>query len=199
MAVNDRDIRDAYHRQRLARQHRDPSTLVVDELGLRHGACRADIAVIGGHFVGIEIKSDADSLDRLASQVNSYSAVFDRAVLVSTERHLARATEHVPPWWGIVSAKQGPRGGIRFATVRRSAPNPQVDQHAVAQLLWRDEAAQILSGLGFGARNLRGSRAVLYGRLVDQLSERELRKHVSETMKRRSGWREPAQPSQGAG
>lgn len=81
-------MRRAYHRIRLARHHQDPNTLVVDELGLRHGAPRADIAVANGHLLGIEIKSDADTLSRLGSQVDCYSAVFDRAVLVTATRRL---------------------------------------------------------------------------------------------------------------
>jgi len=193
--MNDREIRDAYHRRRLSRQHRDPSTIVVDELGLKHGECRADIAVINGHMVGIEIKSDADSLDRLATQVEGYSSVFDRAVLVATDKHLANATSRIPSWWGIVRVQQGPRGGVDFVTVRPTMANPQVDSFAVAQLLWRDEAAQILSSLGAEPRQLRSSRAVLYGELVSQLSQCELRRQVRETMKMRFPWRESSSPS----
>ena len=199
VTMNDREIRDAYHRRRLSRQHKDPDTRVVDELGLRHGVCRADIAVVNGHLVGIEIKSDVDSLDRLSTQVASYSSVFDRAILVSTDKHLPRATDHVPEWWDIVCANQGPRGGIEFTTVRRGHANPCVDSYAVAQLLWRDEAVGILADLGVEDRELRGTRAVLYDHLVSRLPQRELRRCVRETIKRRAGWRDLAQPSSDVG
>jgi len=64
--MNDAGIRRNLHCKKLRRHHVDPDTLVVDELGLKHGKCRADIAVINGHLMGYEIKSDDDSLRRLA-------------------------------------------------------------------------------------------------------------------------------------
>jgi len=73
--MNDLEIRGSFHRKKLRLQHAHVDTLVVDELGLNHGECRADIAVINGHLVGYEIKSNKDSLRRLEGQVNSYNAV----------------------------------------------------------------------------------------------------------------------------
>jgi len=75
--MNDLQIRKAFHRTFLRTHHRDPSTLVLDELGLQHGKSRADIAVINGDLSGFEIKSDVDSLQRLTRQIERYSAVFD--------------------------------------------------------------------------------------------------------------------------
>lgn len=193
--MNDVEIRSAYHRIRLARHHQDSNTLVVDELGLRHGASRADIAVVNGHLVGIEIKSDADTLSRLDGQVDCYSAVFDRAVLVTTTRHSREALRSVPDWWGVVEASQGSRGAVRFRTLRRARSNPAVDPYAVAQLLWRDEAASILEGLGAPSNVLRQRRSVLYEELVTRLDRRELRRQVRETLKSRPSWREFERPS----
>ena len=72
--MNDAQIRSSFHSKKLRRHHATPDTLVVDELGLKHGKCRADIAVINGHLIGYEIKSDDDSLHRLARQVEAYNA-----------------------------------------------------------------------------------------------------------------------------
>lgn len=194
-AVNDSEIRRAYHRIRLARHHRDPNTLVIDELGLRHGASRADIAVVNGHLVGIEIKSDVDTLSRLDGQVDSYSAVFDRAVLVTTARHSSEALESVPGWWGVVEAHQGPRGAVRFQTLQPARSNPAIDPHAVAQLLWRDEAVSLLEGLGAPSKVLRQRRSALYEELVGRLGRRDLQMQVREALKSRSSWRESERPS----
>src|SRR5690242_17854466 len=66
--LRDRDVRKAL-KSKLLREHiADPRTLVLDELGLRHGACRVDIAVVNGSMHGYEIKSDSDTLERLPSQ-----------------------------------------------------------------------------------------------------------------------------------
>lgn len=194
-AMNDHQIRAAFHRRRLLRHHRDPHTLVLDELGLQHGKCRADIALVNGHLVGIEIKSDVDSLDRLSAQVVSYSAVFDRISLVLTHRHLEAAVRLVPEWWGLVLAKQGPRGGIDFTTIRRAESNTGVDDFSVAQLLWREEAKDILLELGMEERELRGNRTALYEQLLGRLSSRELRGRVRQTLKCRSEWRDHERPS----
>jgi len=198
-SLNDGQMRAAYHRQCLRRWHADSGTLVVDELGLQHGRIRADIAVVNGHLAGFEIKSDFDRLDRLPSQVDGYSAVFDRATLIATPRHLERAEALIPGWWGLVEASQGPCGGVRFATRRRARHNPSVDDFSVAQLLWRTEAQEVLMDLGVEPRALRGNRASLYRLLVSRLSSRELRERVRERMKSRPEWRCPSPLSQGDG
>lgn len=193
--LNDSRIRFAYHRKRLRRHHSDPAAVVVDELGLQHGKFRADIAVVNGHLAGIEIKSDFDRLARLRSQVDGYSAVFDLVTLVLTGRHLQVAEELVPKWWGVVLAHVGSRGGIHFATIRRSRNNPAVEEFCVAQLLWRGEAKTVLLDLGLDERQLRGNRAALYRLLVSRLSSRELRECVRVSLKSREDWRGPARLS----
>ncbi|MCZ7665173.1 MAG: sce7726 family protein [Thermoleophilia bacterium] len=194
ITLRDSEIRSAYHRKYLRDYHDDPRVLVVDELGLQHGKCRADIAVMNGRLAAYEIKSDLDSLSRLHSQVHGYNAVFDRITLVVTQRHLQQAATLIPPWWGLVSTARGKRGGIHFTTVRRSQANPEVDSFCVAQLLWREEAREILLGLGLAERELRGNRAELYDLVVKRLSPQALRHQVREKMKSRSNWKGPSQP-----
>lgn len=197
--MNDREIRKAYHRSCLRRFHADSSTLVIDELGLRHGRCRADIAVVNGQLNGYEIKSDVDSLRRLDAQIDGYNAVFDRVSMIATARQLRDVINLVPAWWGIISVTQGPHGGIHFRSVRRSLRNDYVDDFAVAQLLWRGEAQRILVSLGVEGKPLRAVRADLYGYLVDRLDSGELRRTVRAELKSRRNWRRPALPSQGDG
>ena len=194
--LDDHHIRIAYHNKRLRKHHTNPATVVVDELGLQHGRFRADIAVVNGHLAGFEIKSDFDSLSRLASQAEGYSSVFDRVTLVLTGRHAVEAKSLIPDWWGLVSARRGTRGGIHFVTTRPCSRNPAVNNICVAQLLWREEAREILLGLGVEERSLRGNRQSLYEQLVSQLSTRELREQVRQKMKSRSDWRRPARLSQ---
>ena len=190
--MNDAAIRESFHRKRLRRHHAARDTLVVDELGLMHGKCRADIAVINGHLIGYEIKSDEDTLDRLEQQVPAYGAVFDCATVVIAERHARDVDGCVPEWWGIVRSHEGSRGGIFFETVRRGRINRAVDRFALAQLLWRSEAEEVLTETDCGHVCQRHRRAVLYERLAESLSLRELRRHVSERLRRRTDWRCPA-------
>ncbi len=57
LVVRDRDVRQALHRKVLKEHHGDADTLVLDELGLRHGICRVDIAVVNGYLHGYESKA----------------------------------------------------------------------------------------------------------------------------------------------
>jgi len=189
--MNDLQIRSNFHSKRLSRQHAASNTLVVDELGLKHGRCRADIAVVNGHLIGYEIKSDDDSLRRLGDQVETYNAVFDRAIIVVGPRFLKDVKRLVPRWWGIVASEEGRRGAIHFKTVRKAVANPSLDYLAVAQLLWRDEAAQELVKRGVDGRILNQKRSVLYRELVRVLGAGELRGAVRERLKNRKNWRRP--------
>jgi hypothetical protein len=193
--VRDRDVREALHRKVLKEHHGDADTLVLDELGLRHGACRVDIAVVNGFLHGYEIKSDADTLDRLPSQISTYGLVLDRATLVVGERHLEKAKPLVPDWWGIKVATAGPRGGIRFDTAQAFAQNPAIDPLALAELLWRPEVIDILAGCGAPPKTLRQPRGALYKHLVDLMPLSELRVTVRRRLKDRARWRGHRPPS----
>jgi hypothetical protein len=197
--MNDESIRLQFHRKRLRRQHEDPETVVVDELGLKHGRCRADIAVINGHFVGYEIKSDKDSLRRLPEQVDVYSAVFDRVSVIVGERHARAVKPLIPGWWGLILTTQGPRGGVTFTVERKASLNRSVDPFSVAQLLWRDEVAGVLEMLGAEKKTLRAPRKDLYHCLVSEIDLADIRRHVRMCLKARTGWRYPEPPSPSVG
>lgn len=192
--MNDAQIRAAFHKKVLWRHHANSTTLVIDELGLQHGRRRADIAVVNGHLNGFEIKSNKDSLSRLGGQVKAYTAVFDKASIVVEERHLPGVQALVPVWWGIVVCTRGPRGAISFESIRRSLTNQTVDLFSVAQLLWRNEAAEILEDMAIPMRVLRSKRAVLYEHLIELIDPHELRRMVREQIKKRAGWRRPIRP-----
>jgi hypothetical protein len=62
--------------------------VVTSEFSLNGTGIRADLAVLGTSFHGIEIKSAADSLKRLPSQLEGYARYFDRTVLVVAPKHI---------------------------------------------------------------------------------------------------------------
>ncbi len=197
--MNDPQIRKYFHLKRLRRHHANPATLVVNELGLKHGRCRADIAVINGHLIGYEIKSDSDSLRRLDEQIHIYSKVFDCAALILSETHLKDARKIVPKWWGIILANEGRKGAIHFEVVREKGFNPFVDDYSVAQLLWHVEAQTMLSSLGIISPTSKHTRAVLYQKLVDSIESVELRKLVRDCLRCRTAWRYPVSVSPNGG
>jgi hypothetical protein len=190
--MNDSEIRQNFHKKRLRRQHAQKDTLVIDELGLNHGQCRADIAVINGHLIGYEIKSNNDSLRRLEEQVKSYNAVFDKVSIVVGDRYKNCIQNYIPEWWGVIVSVRGLRGAVNFNMIRKTQMNNSVDPVSIARLLWRNEVVEILQQKKLSQRILRQPRAILYEHLVRMLNTRELRNIVRKYLKNRKNWRCPA-------
>jgi hypothetical protein len=197
--MNDSEIRRALKQRVLARYASNPESLVIDELGLRHGAVRVDIAVVNGMIHGFEIKGENDTLRRLPRQARIYSSVLDRATLVVSSRHLETATAIVPDWWGVKRVTTGPRGAIRFSTVRRSRNNPSPDGVAIAKLLWRDEAIALLEDVGEATGVRSRPRAEVYQRLAEVVHLDAIRSTVRRQLKHRKNWRSGEQQTSGDG
>ncbi len=187
--MRDMDIRSALRATVLARHVRDPDTLVIDELGLERGVVRVDIAVVNGRLHGYEIKSDADTLERLPAQVTGYGRVLDRVTLVVGSRHASAAQRLVPDWWGVYVAHEAVNGQVHFRPARRERANPGLDLEAVAALLWRDEALALLQARGRARGLVSKPRRELYRALVATLAPVELRRCVRDALKSRTDWR----------
>lgn len=192
---SERGIRAAL-RNRYLRHHRtQPDTLILDELGLAHARGRIDLAVIGRHVHGYEIKSAEDTLVRLPRQLDVYRLSLHTLTFVVANRHLSEVRATVPDWCGIVDVTLGPRGGYHFHCVQRARLNPDLDPFVLAHLLWRREAQAALAGLGASSRDLRASRKGLYRLLLESVSVPELTSLIRQSMIQRRAWRDPAQPS----
>lgn len=186
--MRDIDVRTAV-RSRLGRQHAgDPTTKIVEEMGIWGGSVRIDVAVINGELCGYELKSARDTLARLPAQAALYSEVFDRVTLVTADNHLEEALDTVPHWWGIIIAAPTKRPALELRSRRIAKRNPAIDRLQVARLLWRSEAIEILSR-GPDARGVKSASAE---KLAVMLSERlpleDLRFEVRTKLKARSGW-----------
>src|SRR5258708_2969717 len=101
--MREQDIRSALHFDIRRLPCHDEETLVIDQLVLCEGDARIDIAVVNGTLSGYEIKSSADTLQRLPNQVAVYGRLFDQITLVSSESHIEKAQCIIPPWWGITA------------------------------------------------------------------------------------------------
>ncbi|PNH95721.1 sce7726 family protein [Vibrio diazotrophicus] len=187
--MNDIDVRDAVHKKLLKNYHNDPSTLIVDEMGICVGACRVDIAVLNGSLHGYELKSEKDTLDRLPSQVKYYSAVMDKATLVVSECHLSEAKKLIPDWWGIKVVSKGKRGAINITHERAERRNQNVNPLSLAQLLWKDECLSLLDKWGKLRGNKSKPRHLLWSIVSESIPEKELRDDIRTTLKNRKEWR----------
>lgn len=185
--MRDRDIRLALH-SHLSTLHQDSETLILDELGLCQGSARIDVAVVNGSLSGFEIKSPLDTLERLDGQAVVYARTLDSVTLVTSSSHIHAIAERVPDWWGVMLAAQDDRQ-VTLSTVREAQENADVDPHAIAQLLWREEALAILKELTLDKGMANKSRRVIWDKLVEVQQPEELRRRVRDQLRSRQGWR----------
>jgi hypothetical protein len=175
--------------QELNEKYLNDKVLIVEELGIQHGAARIDVAVINGVLHGYEIKSDLDTLLRLPEQMDAYNSVFDQVTLVVGKTHLLHAMGIVPDHWGIRIAKVDLDGSVQFQTIRDAGANPDQDSVSLARLLWRQEALNILEQRG-EANGVRSKpRSQIYERLSTVCDTKTLAGLVRETLFARTDWR----------
>ena len=193
--MRDPEIRKELRRRLQDEYGNDPSTLILDELGVCCGQIRADMAVVNKDLKGFEIKSDQDTLIRLESQTSTYCRVFDTVSIVVALKHFEKATKRVPSWWGILIA-ECTDFEPNIVVYREEKENPAPDPLAIAQLVWRDEAWEILKAhhLHFGLRAR--TRHYLWAALVNSFSLEHLRLLVRTKIKQRRDWRSAASRTQ---
>lgn len=186
MMIGDAQIRSAL-RSRLFTEHRDePDTVLIEELGVCRGQARIDLAVVNGHLHGYEIKSERDSLRRLPAQIDFYARVLDRATLVVDGRRLENALAIVPAWWGVLRV-DARSTGLVFAEARQGRFNPLRDARSLVELLWLDDAIELLEQRG-AARGVRGkARQMVWDRICERLTIDEIAEAVRNHVRARKG------------
>jgi hypothetical protein len=187
--TNDPEIRRVLKDRLTSLFRADPETLILEELGLRHGATRVDIVVLNGCLHGYEVKSDRDTLKRLPRQARMYSEILDYVTLVVGQRHADKVEQAVPQWWGVQVATYGQDGQLHLAEVRRATENPSLEKLAIAKLLWREEALAFLEELKAADGVRSKPRPFVYVRLAEIVPLVALRARVRHQLKSRTDWR----------
>ncbi|MFF2885571.1 sce7726 family protein [Paenibacillus sp. NPDC057967] len=189
MKTRDIDIRSVLM-TKLSREHsNEEDVLILDELGVCQGEARIDVAVINGAMNGYEIKSESDTLERLPRQTEAYNRVFDTVTLVVSEKYIEDVREKIPPWWGILRVKANARGNIILYRERRANKNKMIDPYAIAQLLWRDEAIELLKKRGLHKGLMSKPREYIWKALAENVPKKELQYEVRCVLKSRKSWR----------
>jgi len=163
---------DAHIRPALKQVLRDEfasdDAVMLEELGIYRGKVRVDLAVVNGIIHAYEIKSDRDSLRRLANQAVFYGKCFDRASIVVGSRYALAVQSMLPEWWGVILVETT-ADQPTFRPLRAASANPAPDTRTLAELLWRDDAVKLLNRHGLG-RGLSGKpRSVIWDRLCERL------------------------------
>lgn len=145
------------------------------------GRSRADIVmVLPEALAGIEIKSDADTYARLSRQVKDYNRFFDYNYVVVGSSHAHHVSEHVPAYWGIISAELV-NGLMDFYVMREAARNPKVDGKRQLGFLWRPELAHIqeLNGM---PKYRDKSKAFVIDKIAHRVPEEIWKKQICEEL-----------------
>ena len=194
-STGDAIIREALKKELSLKHAGDIELRIIEELGIRHGVARIDIAVVNGVLHGYEIKSDLDTLRRLPEQMYEYNCVFDQVTLVVGKKHLYEGINIVPDWWGIVVAKVNTDNSVVFNCIREAQDNKERESVSIARLLWREEALQILEDKNEAIGYRSKPRSFIYEKLATVLDQDTLRKAVRKTLlSSREGWRPDSQP-----
>jgi hypothetical protein len=188
MSVRDKDIREVLLRSLRAKYRGDSNTFIVEEFGLCQGDARIDIAVINGAIYGFEIKSEKDTLRRLAGQESYYNEVFDYVTVVASTPHIKNIKRQIPEWWGLQEVQHTGKY-LKLVKKRACRKNGNVNSQSLVQLLWREEAFEILKRHNI-QQGLSGKpRRILWARLAETLTLKELSSEVRSKIKKRQHWR----------
>lgn len=191
--LNDKLIRSKILHH-LIKSSRLKETVVIEELDLCLGEARIDLAVINGIAKGIEIKSDRDSLDRLSYQVPVYNKIFDVMEIVVGKSHQEAVLDMVPHWWGISTVYDDKSCVLRYKQIRKAKINKNKDPLSVIQLLWKQEALQLLETKNLSSRFKNKSRDEIWSYIINIFEGDVLFKFVNQCLKARQNWRFVHQP-----
>lgn len=186
--MRDIDIRKVLLKSFQNQYINDTDSLIVEELGLCQGDARVDLAIVNGVIHGYEIKSERDTLNRLSGQQDIYNKVLDCVTVVAGSCHLSKIKKVVPKWWGILEAKYKNKE-LTIVEVRPCKKNKNIDPSALVQLLWHNEALDILRQKNIHRGIASKPRHILWERLVDYLTFDELCFEVRRKIKTRQNWR----------
>jgi hypothetical protein len=194
MQTNDFAIRSVLQNQLLEKYRHNADAMVLSELGICQGLARIDMAVVNGSLNGYEIKSDLDTLDRLPMQSMYYCKVFDCMEIIIGERHLQEVLEVTPSWWGITIATKNDIG-VQLEVYRKGLRNEEPDAYAIAQLLWKSEALNLLCEYDLEKGCKSKNKEILWRRLADNLPLNDLKRFVRQCLKARTNWRVDLEPN----
>lgn len=108
---------------------------------LRVGNSKADLVIINGTSTAYEIKSEYDSFARLASQIDSYSRVFEHINVVTSPRQAEQVLDSAPDSVGVVVLT----GRRTLSTARQSRSNADnIEGGSLFDLLRRTEYLSVI-------------------------------------------------------
>ena len=185
--MRDIDIREPLMKK-LIKQNMEHDFRIIPEMAVCDGFSRVDIAVANGKLCGYEIKSDADTLERLPQQQEFYNKTFDKMFIVVGPKYESVIESYIPEWWGIYVAYYDKKNNIKIKTQKKAHINKNLCAESLLELLWRDEIVTLLKINGFNGLSSK-NRRILRQIAIENLSLSQIKNYTRETLKRREDWR----------
>lgn len=123
---------------------------IVSELALNKWKFRADLVVAGRSISAFEIKTKTDSLQRLTSQLEAYSSIFENVFAVLATNHLDKISNTLPPHVGLFEIFES-KGLATVRCVREAKRSPEVNRVTLSTLLPMAELRRLLKSAGIKA------------------------------------------------
>lgn len=146
------------------------------------GKSRADVVMVTRDALyGLEIKSDADTYERLSRQVKDYDKFFDYNCVVVGTSHAHHIEEHVPKTWGIITVELDENEDFDFYILRKPERNAKRKMKYKLSLLWRNELEGILKKAQM-RRYTSKSKKFIAEKIMDKVTEEELDPMISDEL-----------------
>jgi hypothetical protein len=181
MQLNDKDIRTVLI-AKLKNQTIQPKA-IIEELRVHNGNAIADVVALYNEAHCYEIKGDGDKVERILTQGKFYNLSFRKITLVTTRKHLNKATKIAPSFWGIMIAEEK-NNQVKLKYIRRATNNPNFNKSIALLALWKDEMLELTAT--DNKRNLRKSRAMLAELIAKNKQKVELSKNITLTLLERT-------------
>lgn len=160
--------------------HSLSSASMLTEFRVAH--CKADLAILNGTATVYEIKSERDSLSRLAKQVATYQTFFARVVVICGESHAEEILKVTPTDVGVLRLSKR----HQISTLREATDRPDlICPVTVLDSLRSSEAEEILKRLGISVPSVPNTQLRLEMRaLFAQLKPEDVHIEMIRTLKR---------------
>ncbi|MBD8556995.1 sce7726 family protein [Rhizobium sp. CFBP 8762] len=149
----------------------------------RAGTCKADLVILNGTATVYEIKSERDSLARLANQVANYKKVFAKVNVIASEDHVEGVLAAVPEDIGVLCLSRR----YQISTEREGVNRPdRICPQTVLESLRSAEAAAVLRALGRAVpqvpnTQLHGALRTIFAELDPSMLHNEMVKTLKRT------------------
>lgn len=103
-----------------------------------------DIAIFSDEgLVGVEIKSEKDSLTRLKRQIKDYNSFFKFNILVCHKKHTEKAKKIIPYHFGLIEI-WSEDGEVLLNELRIAKENLSRNHKALVNFMWKDELVKYI-------------------------------------------------------